>query len=139
MGVGARKKGYIKNKNTGVVKSFLYNPETYSDSRATIFSEIGSPGSSYPSFQYVKGGARNLTLDLFLTDTKNGTLKSYLDFLEGFLPKRGNKFSKPPILVFAMGKDVRECIVSQLDRSFEEFNSNLDPTKVMVTLTLIEL
>ena len=136
MGVGATKKGYIKNKSTGEVKSFLFNPETISDSRGVNFSEISAPGSSYPKFQYVNGGARGMSVELFLCNTSKGTTQSYLSFLEGFLPK-GSKFNKPPVLIFAMGSMVKECILNQLDRTFTEFNpKTLDVTKATVTLSL---
>lgn len=138
MGVGASKKGYIKNKTTGKVKEFLFNPESISDSRSVVFNEISSPGSSYPRFQYVKGDARSLSLNLFLRDTKKGTVKDYLDFLEGFLPK-GGRFSKPPVLIFAMGSDVRECILTDYQRNFEEYDKNLNPTQVSVVLSLVQL
>lgn len=135
MGVGAQTKGYIKNKSTGEVKYFLFNPSGYEDSRGVEFSEISSPGSSYPRFQYVKTGARTMSLELFLTNTKKGTVASHLTFLEKFLPK-GARFSKPPVLIFAMGSDVRECIVTNVDRQFLEFDTNLNPTKVTVNLSL---
>ena len=138
MGVGATKKGYIKNKSTGKVKEFLFNPESLSDGRSVSFNEISSPGSSYPRFQYIKGDARSLSLSLFLRDTKKGTVKDYLNFLEGFLPS-GNRFSKPPVLIFAMGSDVRECILTDYQRSFEEYDKNLNPTQVTVTLSLTQL
>ena len=138
MGVGATKKGYIKNKTTGKVKEFLFNPESISDSRSVSFNEISSPGSSYPRFQYVKGEARSLSLNLFLRNTKKGTVKDYLDFLEGFLPK-GGRFSKRPVLIFAMGSDVRECILTDYQRTFEEYDKNLNPTQVTVTLSLTQI
>lgn len=138
MGVGAKKKGYIKNKTTGEVKNFLYNPSGFSDSRAVTFSEISSPGSSYPKYQYVKSGARTMTLDLFLSKTKKGTVSDYLKFLEKFLPT-GAKFQKPPIMIVALGSDVRECILTQLDREFTDFDTELNPTMVTVSLSLIVL
>lgn len=138
MGVGAKNKGYIKNKSTGVIKKFLYNPSSLSDSKAVVFSEINAPGSSHPKFQYVNTGARTFTLDLFLSDTPNGTTKDYLNFIETFIPK-GSKFSRPPILVLAMGTDVRECIVTQIDRTFVDYNSKLEVTRANISLSLIEL
>lgn len=138
MGVGAKKKGYIKNKTTGEVKSFLYNPSDFSDSRSVNFAEISSPGSSYPKFQYVSTGARTFTLNLYLTDTKKGTVADYLTFIEKFLPK-GSKFSKPPVLVFAMGTDVRECLLQSLDRSFTDFDANLNKKEVTLSLSLVEI
>lgn len=135
MGLGAKQKGYIKNKSTGEVKRFLYNPETIGDSRQINFAEISAPGSSYPKFQYVNSGARTMTLDLFLSDTKNGTARDYIKFLDKFLPK-GSRFQKPPILIFAFGTDVRECIVTSMDRTFTEFDSNLNVTRAEVSLQL---
>lgn len=138
MGKGALKKGYIKNKTTGEVKSFLYNPTQFTDSRSVNFSEINAPGSSYPRFQYVNTGARTRPLELFLADTSKGTVKSFLTFLEKFMPK-GAKFQKPPIMVVAMGTDVRECILTGLDRTFSDFNTNLEVTQAIVVLQLTEL
>lgn len=138
MGIGAKNKGYIKNKSTGEVKKFLYNPSGISDSKAVTFSEINAPGSSHPKFQYVNTGARTLTLELFLSDSPLGTTRDYLKFLEQFMPK-GERFNKPPVLVFAMGNDVRECIVSQLDRTLTDFDENLNVTRATVSLSLIQL
>lgn len=138
MGKGALKKGYLKNKSTGEVKAFLYNPSQFSDSRSVNFSEINAPGSSYPRYQYVNTGARTIPLELFLANTSKGTVKSFLDFLEKFLPK-GSKFQKPPIMVVAMGTDVRECILTSLDRTFSDFDTNLNVTQAVVTLQLIQL
>lgn len=138
MGTGAKKKGYLKNKSTGEVKSFLYNPSSISDSRSVNFSELNAPGSSYPRYQYVNSGARTMPLELFLANTSKGNVKSFLDFLEKFLPK-GSKFQKPPIMIVAMGTDVRECILTSLDRSFTDFDTNLNVTQAVVTLQLVVL
>lgn len=138
MGVGAKVKGYIKNKTTGEVKRFLYNPSDFSDSRSVNFSEILAPGSSYPKFQYVSTGARTFELVLYLSNTNKGTVQEHLTFLEQFLP-RGSRFSKPPILIFAMGTDVRECLLQTLDRSFTDFDSNLNKKEATVTLSLVEI
>lgn len=138
MGVGATVKGYIKNKTTGEVKNFLFNPSDFSDSRSVNFSEISAPGSSYPKFQYVSAGARSFSLVLYLVDTAKGSVQDYLTFLEGFLPK-GDRFNKPPILIFAMGTDVRECLLQTLDRSFSDFDANLNKKEATVTLSLVEL
>lgn len=138
MGVGALKKGYIKNKTTGEVKSFLFNPESISDSRTVNFSEISAPGSSYPVFQYVNTGARTMSLNLFLANTSKGTAKEYLNFIDKFLPT-GKKFSKPPILVIAMGTDVRECLLNSLNRTITDFETNLEIKRATITLNLTVL
>lgn len=132
------KKGYIKNKDTKKVKSFLYNPSEFSDNKSTSFGEISAPGSSYPKFQYISGGARTISVNVYVQGSAS-TVQSHLDFLEGFLPKRGSKFSKPPILIFAMGSYVKECILTDLDRSFTRFDKNLKPIEVTVGLKLTEV
>lgn len=138
MGAGAKVKGYIKNKSTGEVKRFLFNPSDFSDSRSVNFSEISAPGSSYPKFQYVSTGARTFSLTLYLANTTKGTVADYLAFLEKFLPT-GSRFSKPPILIFAMGTDVRECLLQTLDRSFTDFDTNLNKKEATVSLSLVEI
>ena len=132
------KKGYLKNKNTGEVKSFLYNPTGFTDDQAINFSEISSPGSSYPKFQYVNTGSRSFSLELFLANTSKSTVQEYLNFIDKFVPK-GARFNKPPVLIFAMGTDVRECILTGVSRNFTDFNANLDKTRATVTLSLVEL
>lgn len=80
-----------------------------------------------------------MSVDLFLCDTKNATAEQYLTFLDKFLPS-GNKFSKPPVLIFAMGERVKECILTQIDRTFTEFHpKTLNVTKATVTLSLVLL
>lgn len=139
MGVGAKNKGYIKNKDTGEVRKFMYNPSSISDSRVVNFSEINSPGGSYPKFQYVNSGARTFTLELFLCNTASGeTVTDYLNFLEKFLPS-GTRFKKPPVMIVVMGSDVRECLLSQLDRNITDYNQSLVPTKASVSLALTQL
>lgn len=132
------KKGYIKNKDTGKVKSFLYNPSDFSDSKSTTFGEISAPGSSYPRFQYINGGARTVSFDVYVRG-KASEVNSHLNFLEEFLPKRGTKFSKPPILIFAMGSYVKECILQDIGRNFTRFDNNLNATEVTVSLKLTEV
>lgn len=138
MGVGALKKGYAKNKSTGEVRSFLFNPESISDSRAVNFGEINAPGSSYPTFQYVNTGARTLSLNLFLANTNKGTVKQYLKFIEQFLPT-GKRFNKPPIMIIAMGTDVRECLVTSVNRNFTDFERNLDVKRATITINLTQI
>lgn len=139
MGIGAKNKGYIKNKETGEVRRFLYNPSTISDSRVVNFSEINSPGGSYPKFQYVNSGARTFTLDLFLCNTASGdTVTDYLNFIEKFLPS-GTRFKKPPVAIIVMGSDVRECLINQVDRALSDYDKNLVPTKASVSLSLTQL
>lgn len=132
------KKGYIKNKSTKKIQKFMYNPSDFSDDVSTSFGEISPPGSSYPKFQYISGDSKVLSVDLYITG-KASEVKSQLNFIEAFRPKRGTKFSKPPVLIFAMGDYVLEGIVASISRKFTKFDKNLKATEVTVTLKIKEI
>ena len=139
MGKGAGTKGYIKNLSTGVIKKFLYNPTTFGTARSIDYVEISAPGSSYPHFQYTKGGNKSIKLDLFLKDKSKGDTKSYVSFIEGLTPTESStsKFKKPPLVLFAFGSFVEKCIVTDVDIEYEEFDSSLNPIQAKVSLGLV--
>lgn len=133
-------KGYLKNETTGGIKKFIYNPNSISESRDTNFVTISAPGSSYPKFQYVNGGAKNISLSLFLHGT-DGTVQSYIDFLESLLPPKqvGGDFSPPPTVLFAFGEIICRCILVKLDVQKEEFKTSLSVKQATVNLSLTEV
>lgn len=139
MGKGAKTKGYIKNLSTGTLKKFLYNPNGFGTDRDVTFMEVSSPGSSYPHFQYANGGAKSVSLELFLHDPKSSVVKSYVTFLEGLLPKESStsKFQKPPQVLFAFGSFVEKCIVTSVGIDYEDFDSSLNPTQATAKLKLV--
>lgn len=139
MGKGARTKGYIKNLTTGTLKNFIYNPSTFSTERDVKFMEVSSPGSSYPHFQYANGGAKSVSLSLFLQDPNSSVVSSYITFLEGLSPSESStsKFQKPPQVLFAFGSFVEKCIVTSVGIEYEDFDSSLNPTKATANLKLV--
>lgn len=136
---GAGTKGYIKNLSTGTTKKFLYNPSSFGTARSIDYVEISAPGSSYPHFQYAKGGNKTVKLDLFLRDKSKGDTKSYVKFLEGLTPKEQSTsgFKKPPLVLFAFGSFVEKCVVTNLSIEYEEFDSSLNPTQAKASLDLV--
>lgn len=139
MGKGAKNKGYIKNLTTGTIKKFIYNPTGFSTERSTNFTEISSPGSSYPHFQYSNGGGKSIDVEIFLDDVKKGDTKSYITFLEGLCPTEdsNSKFKKPPMIMFAFGTFIEKCIVSSLGIEYTMFDKNLNPTQATAKLKLV--
>lgn len=140
MGRGAGTKGYIKNLSTGTIKKFIYNPSTFETARSMDYAEISAPGSSYPHFQYSKGGNKGIKLELFLRDKDwSGETKSYINFIEGLTPKEDStsKFKKPPLVLFAFGSFVEKCIVVNVGIKYEDFDSSLNPTQASVSLELV--
>lgn len=140
MGKGAGTKGYMKNLSTGGIKKFIYNPSTFETTRGMDYAEISAPGSSYPHFQYSRGGNKSIRVDLFLRDKAwQGETKSYIDFIEGLTPKEDStsKFKKPPLVLFAFGSFVEKCIVVSVGVKYEDFDSSLNPTQATVSLELV--
>lgn len=136
MGYKNVKKGYLKNEKTGVVKQFLYNPANFSDDVSVSFGELNSPGGHYPLFQYIGGDARGISLNVYLQG-KPTQVKDFLNFMEEFLPlKYKKKFSKPPLVIMAMGSYVQKCIIEKYSRNFIRFDNNLEPTEVELTINM---
>lgn len=59
-------KAYLvrRNKPSSIVP-FLFNPSQFVVERTNQFSEVNVPGLGSSIFQFVKGSARTLTMDLF--------------------------------------------------------------------------
>lgn len=136
MGKGARTKGYIKNLATGQIKSFLYNPSSFSTSRSVNIGEITAPGCSYPRFQYISGGAKTINIDLFLYGN-NDEVNSYKAFLNSFLPvESAISFKTPPMMLFAFGSYMKKCVLEGFDEEYVSFHDDLRPKQMTIKLTL---
>ena len=137
MRAGARTKGYMKNLGSGTIKEFLYNPSSYSTNRQMNYQELTAPGISYPQFQFVSGGAKEISFTLFLYGNK-GEPKDFINFLNGFLPveKSNSPFRKPPEMLFAYGAYIKKCILVGFSEEYIQFNEDLTPKIVEVALTL---
>ena len=141
MGKGAIVKGYLKNLSTNKIKKFLFNPSTVNTKRTVGYAVLSSPGCSYPKFQYLDGGQKTISFELFLHGTK-GEVQSYITFLEGLLPKEDSsaKFKKPPEVLFAFGNFIDKCILLDIDIGYEAYrvkDKELVPTQAKVKLNLV--
>ena len=130
-------KGYIKNTTSSKVMTFMYNPETLSISRSTNYTEISSPGSSYPVFQYISGGSKQISFKLLLAGMKD-IVRGWIDFLEEFQPSEvyDASLAPPPSMIFSFGVMVKECIIDSLSWDYQMFDTDLNPTMVEVSLQL---
>lgn len=137
MGKGARQKGYIMNTDNGTVTPFLFNPSKYRVDRSFRYSEFTAPGVSYPKFQFVSGGAKEISVELYLYGV-NGEPKQFINYLNDFYPleRSGVMFKKPPVMLFAFGSYIKKCIVTGFKEEYTSFLPNLAPKEVIVNLTL---
>lgn len=136
---GAKTKGYIKNRSTGVIKNFMFNPAELSFDRGATYSEISSPGLSYPLTQYVRGNILTFSVPLYIYDKPySGEVKAWEDFLNSFVPPTVNAsgYTKPDEMLFVMGNFIRSCVVDTLSTNYTSFTSDLLPNEATFTLSL---
>jgi hypothetical protein len=139
------KKAYIQNVATRDIMEFQYNPPEFNDKLGVEYAQLDSPGMSAPMFQYIGGKARSVTFELFLDayeDPERMMVRTPIAFLHSFVPPAdaGKSFSPPPTLIFAWGWFVKRCILNDLDINYTMFDSQLNPIRatVGVTLTILE-
>lgn len=138
-GAGAKTKGYIKNASNGVIKHFMFNPESLQFTRSATYSETSSPGLSYPVTQYVSGNSTAFQVPLYIYDRAyTGAVKEWEAFLSDFLPPETNgiAYTKPDMLTIVMGSFIKNCVLESLDVNYTDFNSDLEPTEATLTLSL---
>lgn len=136
---GAKTKGYIKNTSTGEIKSFMFNPSELEFSRGATYSEIASPGLSYPLTQYVRGNAIEFSVTLKIYDRPyTGEVGKWEQFFASFIPPTDNSipFQKPEGMTFVMGSFIRDCVITSLNTKYTSFTGDLLPDEAEFTLNL---
>lgn len=136
---GAKTKGYLKDKVTGEIKSFMFNPSELTFSRGATYSETSSPGLSYPLTQYVRGNIVTFNIPLYLYDKPySGAILEWEKYLNNFVPPLINNstYNKPHSVTVCMGKFIRECVVESMEVHYTDFNASLNPTEATITLNL---
>lgn len=136
---GAKTKGYIKNKSTGIIKNFMFNPSELKFERGATYSEITSPGLSYPLIQYVRGNIITFSVPLYIYDKPySGEVQVWEEFLNSFVPPTTNisGYIKPDEMLFVMGNTIRNCVVDSLSTQYTGFTGDLIPNEATFTLNL---
>lgn len=133
---GARTKGYIKVEDTQQVERFQYNPSEFSDAQLFKYDILNSPCSNYPVFHYTGSGERTISLQIYVRGSK-GEPRKFVKFLESL--RAQSRFDMPKIVIFAFGHYVKRCIITEVKREFTEFNEDLSPKEVTISLSLTEV
>ncbi len=140
MSKGARVKGFIKNMNTNVVNEFLFNPSSFSDRTSVVFATINSAGTSSGKLVFVRGDNMTLSLRIYLRTHNYSEMKKFIDFMDTLVPDKTKRFvQSPPVALFAFGKYIKKCVIEEMTRDWTEFNEQLDPIEVSVSLSLKEV
>ncbi|HXG30009.1 MAG TPA: hypothetical protein VNK81_00050, partial [Thermodesulfobacteriota bacterium] len=89
-------KAFLTRKdNPTLVVPCLFNPKELSVEKSNQFAEVNVPGLPSPIFQFVRGNARSVTMDLFFDTYEEGIdVRVFTDRITGW--DAGSMFSKLP-------------------------------------------
>jgi hypothetical protein len=145
---------FIRKDNPLLVVPCLFNPEEFTVEKSNQFAEINIPGLSSPVYQFVRGNARTVTLDLFfdtyeekidvriftdrITGWDAGSMFSGLpDALKGLMDIDSDLHA-PPVCIFVWGAFIFQCIVERVSKKFTMFLPEGFPVRATLTTTLKE-
>ena len=137
----AKTKGYIKIEDgemAGEMKKFQFNPDRFGHTRSADYSEAVAPGMAYPLTQWVKGGARMFSVELFFWDKPHeGVIEDFWEFIERLLPPEENSpgFERPPKFLFVYGDFIKSCVLEQAGIDVEEYDVYGSMTQARITLS----
>lgn len=132
----------------------LFNPENFSVEKSNEFAAVNIPGLSSPVYQFVRGNARSVTMDLFFdTYEESIDVRIFTDRITGW--DAGSMFSKlpdavkglmdidsdlhaPPICFFIWGTYIFQCIIERATKKFTMFHPLGFPVRATVSVTLKE-
>lgn len=148
-------RAYLTRKDdSDVVASFMFNPTEFTVEKSNHFAEINIPGLPSPVYQFVRGNARSVTLDLFFdTYEKREDVRKYTDKITGW--DAGSMFSKipqhakglmdidselhaPPVCLFIWGSFIFQCIIERVSKRFTMFLPEGIPVRATLSVTLKE-
>jgi len=148
-------KAFLTRKdNPALIVPFLFNPSEFTVERTNQFTEVNIPGLSSSTFQFMKGGARTLTMDLlFDTYEEKTDVRVFTDRITGW--DSGSMFSKlpgiakglmdidsdlhaPPVCLFIWGTFIFPCIIERVTKRFTMFLPEGIPVRATLTVTLKE-
>ena len=138
---------------------FLFNPEKFTVERTNQFTEVNVPGLSTSIFQFVKGGARTITMDIFFDTYENPKrddshpyekkvdVRIFTDRITGWESEtkkaRGlmdidPDLHAPPICLFIWGSFIFPCIIERVSKNFTMFLPDGTPVRATLSVTLKE-
>lgn len=116
-----------------------FNPSEYKLKKENTFAEVPIPGLESPPLQYVRGGARVLSMDV-LVDT-SGELENvrekYVAKIEGLM-EQSEKLHAPPIVEFVWAEQVFRGVLQSLEITYTLFHTDGKPLRAKLALVMKE-
>jgi LysM repeat protein len=131
-------KALIVNTVTGESFPVMYNPEELKLEQGNTFAEVGVPGLNAPPFQYVRGKARALTMELFFDTYETGQdVRTHTARVVSLLDK-APQTQAPPVLLFSMGRFQFQCVLVDAGQRFTMFLRDGTPVRSTLSVRLQE-
>ncbi len=148
-------KAFLTRKdNPALVVPCLFNPKELSVEKSNQFAEVAIPGLSSPIYQFVRGNARSVTMDLFFDTYEEGAdVRIFTDRITGWdagsmlssLPGAAkglmdidSELHAPPVCLFIWGAFLFQCIIEQVSKRFTMFLPEGIPVRATLSVTLKE-
>jgi hypothetical protein len=148
-------KAFLTRKdNPLLVVPCLFNPKELSVEKSNQFAEVNIPGLPSPIFQFVRGNARSVSMDLFFDTYEEGIdVRVFTDRITGW--DAGSMFSKlpgaakglmdidsdlhaPPVCLFIWGAFIFQCIIDRVSKRFTMFLPEGIPVRATLGVSLKE-
>jgi nucleoid-associated protein YgaU len=116
-----------------------FNPSEYKLKKDNTFAEVPIPGLESPPIQYVRGGARVLSMDVLVdtSDELDDVHEEYVAKIEELLDQN-EKLHAPPIVEFAWADQVFRGVLQSLEVNYTLFHRDGKPLRAKLSLTLKE-
>jgi hypothetical protein len=142
----------VRKDNLLTVVPFMFNPNELTVEKTNQYAEVNIPGLPSSVFQFVKGGARTLTMDLFFdTYEEKVDVRVFTDRITGWdsgslfkaSPFKGlmdvdSDLHAPPICLFIWGSFVFQCVIERVAKKFTMFLPEGVPVRATLNVTLKE-
>lgn len=113
----------------------LFNPNRYSFDASNQLVEVNVPGVATPGLQFVRGGARLLTMQLlFDTYESASDVRDHTDAMYGLLEVDPGTHA-PPICRFRWGRVSFRCVVERVNGQFTLFLADGTPVRATLDVT----
>jgi hypothetical protein len=117
---------------------FEYNPPEFESSKEVNWAEIAIPGLDFPLQQFVRGGLRSLSLEVYFNADsydRRFDVRDAVKRLEALIEKTDETLA-PPVCLFSWGKFQVTCVVGSVTTRYTMFDREGAPIEATVALTL---
>jgi hypothetical protein len=117
---------------------FEYNPPEFETAKDVSWAEIGVPGSDFPLQQFVRGGLRTLTIEVYFnSDFYDGPwdVRESVQALESLAEKTEDTLA-PPVCLFEWGEFQMPVVIGNVTTRYTMFDPGGTPIEATVSLSL---